>query len=486
MPLESSINSNMDNNENNAVTYISMAGGVDFIPIIDDKMKQQQESNAVTPSTSASSSPALSSSTPPHDVNVPSCFEQLNGTLSASFPPTTITTATLQDNEVSWVAPASRKSLRTHNPIRAIVDPIMANSIKSGEERGDGKDQISLALGDPTAYGNLPPCPAIISAITKAIQSPSMAAGYVNACGTPEARAAIAKHHSNLIQVSPEDVIVASGASGALELALTALLDEDSVLLVPRPGFPLYQVIAESHGATVAHYDLLPDNGWECDLDHMESIILGEERKKSSPNVNKVVRGILVNNPSNPTGAVYSEEHLIQIVKLAEKYQIPIIADEIYGDMTFGCNVFHPMANVAARMGYHVPIITASGLGKQYLVPGWRLGWVVFQDSHHGAIQEVKKGAQRLAQVVLGASHLAQVAIAAVLNPSDKSDHASTVLWKINLYSTMEKQANLLCGLLNECHGLNVIFPEGGELQLLVLQQLSFDDHSRLLTLGNF
>ena len=134
---------------------------------------------------------------------------------------------------------------------------------------------------------------------------------------------------------------------------------------VPRPGFPLYQVIAESHGATVAHYDLLPDNGWECNLNHMESIILGEERKKSSSNDNKVVRGILVNNPSNPTGAVYSEEHLMQIVKLAEKYQIPIIADEIYGDMTFGCNVFHPMANVAARMGYHVPIITASGLGKQ-------------------------------------------------------------------------------------------------------------------------
>ena len=120
------------------------------------------------------------------------------------------------------------------------------------------------------------------------------------------------------------------------------------------------------------------------------------------------------------------------------------------------------------------------------LVPGWRLGWIVFQDSHHGAIQEVKKGAQRLAQVVLGASHLAQVAIAAVLNPSDESDHASTVLWKINLYSTMEKQANLLCGLLTECHGLNVIFPEGGELQSLVLQQLSFDDHSRLLTLDNF
>lgn len=124
------------------------------------------------------------------------------------------------------------------------------------------------------------------------------------------------------------------------------------------------------------HYDLLPDKGWECDLDHMESILLshgsgsgssGGVRSELATSNNNVVRGILINNPSNPTGAVYSENHLLQIIKLAEKYRVPIIADEIYGDMTFGCNgkSFHPMAKVAAVMGYSVPIITASGLGKQ-------------------------------------------------------------------------------------------------------------------------
>jgi hypothetical protein len=77
------------------------------------------------------------------------------------------------------------------------------------------------------------------------------------------------------------------------------------------------------------------------------------------------IRGILINNPSNPTGAVYSREHLCGIVELAERYRIPIISDEIYGDLTFGNRVFHPMADIAASMGYEVPIITASGLGKQ-------------------------------------------------------------------------------------------------------------------------
>lgn len=236
-------------------------------------------------------------------------------------------------------------------------------------------------LGDPTAYGNIPPCPVIVSAITQALQSPGMAAGYASATGTPEARHAIHKYHypndnntslhdgvddSNIVITSPDDVIVANGASGALELGLTALLDEGSVLLVPRPGFPLYQVIAESHGARVVHYDLLPNQGWECDLDQIDRIISEEEEVDDANDMNtKVVRGIVVNNPSNPTGAVYSEEHLMQIVKLAEKWNVPIIADEIYGDLVFGSSVFHPIANVAMKLGYTVPVITASGLGKQ-------------------------------------------------------------------------------------------------------------------------
>jgi tyrosine aminotransferase len=189
-----------------------------------------------------------------------------------------------------------------------------------------------------------------------------MAAGYVNACGTPEARYAIASHHSDescALNVSADDVIVANGASGALELALTALLDEGTILLAPRPGFPLYEVIAKSHGASVVHYDLLPDQGWECDLHHIESILKEFNVKEN------IVRGILINNPSNPTGAVYNEEHLMQIAKLADRYCVPVISDEIYGDMTLDGNTFHPMANVAAKLGRNVPVITASGIGKQ-------------------------------------------------------------------------------------------------------------------------
>ena len=225
-----------------------------------------------------------------------------------------------------------------------------------------------------------------------------MAAGYVNACGTTEARESIASYHSCpevQLVIDPDDVVVASGCSGALELAITALLDEGTVLLVPRPGFPIYQVIAESHGAKVVYYDLDPDNNWECNLQHMEQVINRIERQhilssssssssSSQPLKNssssRTIRGIVINNPSNPTGSVYSRAHLCEILQLAERCRLPIIADEIYGDLTFGEAIFRPIANVASSIESQVPIITASGLGKQYLVPGWRVGWLVFHD----------------------------------------------------------------------------------------------------------
>jgi tyrosine aminotransferase len=251
-------------------------------------------------------------------------------------------------------------------------------------------------------------------------------------------------------------------------------LDEGSVLLVPRPGFPLYQVIAESHGARVRHYDLLPDRGWEVDLDHVRRIVEEEELSAAG----KVVRGIVVNNPSNPTGAVYSREHLREIVALAGRHKVPIVADEIYGDMTFDDAAFRPMAEVAAQLGREVPVIAASGLGKQYLVPGWRVGWIVFHDNRHGSLRQVKEGARRLAQVVLGASHLAQVAVPAVLDPPSDEGRSSVATWKAELYRTVEKQAKLLCGMLDyECRGLDVISPQGAMYAMVRIDVDAFDDY---------
>lgn len=210
----------------------------------------------------------------------------------------------------------------------------------------------------------------MIDAAINALKATGSAAGYVNALGKPEAREAIAKYHDTLA----EHVIIANGCSGALELALTALLDPGTILLVPTPGFPLYQVIVESHGATVVHYHLLPNHNWECDLQDVRNRV-----QQYPPGM---VRGMVVTNPSNPTGSVYTKQHLEAIVHMARHLRLPIVADEVYGDLTFGNHMFYPLAKVAANLGNHVPVITASGLAKQYLLPGWRVGWIVFHDRY--------------------------------------------------------------------------------------------------------
>jgi tyrosine aminotransferase len=186
----------------------------------------------------------------------------------------------------------------------------------------------------------------------------------------PAARQAIASYHDSG-DAALEHVIIANGCSGALELALTALLDVNDVLLVPQPAFPLYQVICESHGAQVAHYRLRESEQWQVDLEHVQELVQAYGNR---------IRGIVVNNPSNPTGAVFSKEHLVEIVRVCEQNCLVVVADEIYGDLVFGKHCFYPIAEIAASLGRTVPVITASGIGKQYLLPGWRVGWVVFQD----------------------------------------------------------------------------------------------------------
>ena len=148
----------------------------------------------------------------------------------------------------------------------------------------------------------MPPCTAVVQAAARAALSQPHAAGYANACGTPEARLAIARHHSYPEHtIRPENVIVANGCSGALELALTSLLDPDTVLLVPQPGFPLYQTIAESHGARVVHYRLNPDRNWEIDLEFLQCVMARHQG---------AVRAMVVNNPSTTTGSVFSQRHV--------------------------------------------------------------------------------------------------------------------------------------------------------------------------------
>ena len=139
-------------------------------------------------------------------------------------------------------------------------------------------------------------------------------------------------------------------------------------------------------GIDTKEYNLIPEQEWQVDLEHMESII-----------DDKTV-AILINNPSNPCGSVFDETHLKDILEIAEKYCIPIIADEIYEHFVFegSPKTYVPLA----KLSRNVPILSCGGLTKRWLVPGWRLGWITIHD-RNGVfkISGINKGLHSLSQV---------------------------------------------------------------------------------------
>ncbi len=140
------------------------------------------------------------------------------------------------------------------------------------------------------------------------------------------------------------------------------------------------------------------EDNWQIDLDQLESLIDND------------TVSIIVNNPSNPCGSVYSKEHLIDIIKLAEKYRLPIIADEVYGDMVFPGNEFTYMSELSDN----VPILSCNALSKRFILPGWRFGWIAIHDPRN-YLKEIRLGFNDLTTRILGPNSLVQAALPDIL-----------------------------------------------------------------------
>lgn len=310
---------------------------------------------------------------------------------------------------------------RTHNPIRSIVDTL---KIPTSE-----KKLIPLALGDPTAF--LQPPTEAIEAVKNAL-SKHEAFAYPPATGYDSAKEAIANRYRH----NKEDVVIASGCSGALELAIVALCSMGSTLAIPRPGFSLYRTIAQSRGIQVYEYLLLSGSNWEIDLEAF------------NPPAN--TRAWLINNPSNPCGSVYSEQHLRDCLKRAKELGVPIIADEIYEDMVFARHRYIPIASISNG----VPVLTCGGLAKRYLVPGWRVGWILIKDDSISSLSDIRKSLVDLAGIILGANSLVQAALPDIIASVPKS-----FFGQVNAY--LEANAELLYSGLSSIAELRPICPQG-------------------------
>lgn len=168
-------------------------------------------------------------------------------------------------------------------------------------------------------------------------------------------------------EVSPNDVILCSGCSSSLDMCIAVLAEAGKNILIPRPGFSIYRTLAVAHGIEVRSYHLKPDQQWEIDLKQMEKLI------------DENTAALVLTNPSNPCGSVFSREHILEILAIAEKYCVPIIADEIYEHFVFPNVEYHSVSSLSEN----VPVLSCGGLTKRFLVPGWRLGWIVIHDRNN-------------------------------------------------------------------------------------------------------
>ena len=197
-----------------------------------------------------------------------------------------------------------------------------------------------------------------------------------------------------------------SGASEAVDLSLTALINPGEHILTPSPDYPLYSAVLCKLGIPVTPYDLNEDDGWQPDLIDIQH------------KINARTRAIVLINPNNPTGAMCSRRMLEQLAELARRNNLVIFADEIYDKLILDEDEKHQHLSIAA-VAPDVPVVTFGGLSKNYLAPGWRIGWgIVSGDAT--AVKPYIEGIHRLLRARLCANHPEQYAIKPALDgPQD-------------------------------------------------------------------
>lgn len=314
-----------------------------------------------------------------------------------------------------------------------------------------------MVLGDPTVYGNMATPRGVTDAVRAALDEPRNH-GYPPATGSEVAKAAIAARYSTATApLQAADVVVASGCSGALEMAIGALCSPGQTILLPQPGFSLYRTLCDNKRIRVLYYRLLPERNWEIDLEQVEALVAGEPS----------IAAWLINNPSNPCGSVYSRAHLEACKRLAAQHpHLTLLADEIYEDMVFRPNVFYPLASLAPAL----PMLTCGGLAKRFLVPGWRLGWCLVHDPspQRHAMAEIRQALTDLAGLILGANSLVQAALPAIFAGVTPAEHQQT-----NDY--LARNAQILYEGLQATPGLRLLRPQGAFYMMLALEMAHFD-----------
>src|SRR5271156_6520387 len=263
-----------------------------------------------------------------------------------------------------------------------------------------GHKVLPLNVGDPLNFDFQTP-PHIIEAAYKAMRDGKN--GYAPSPGIPEALEAIRGEAARKGISTVQDVFVTSGVSETVDLCISALVNPGEDILTPSPDYPLYSAVLCKLCIALNAYDLNEEDAWQPELADIE--------RKLTPRT----RGIVLINPNNPTGSLCSRQMLEQVAEVARRHNLVVFADEIYDKLILDGTPHIAFAKVAPD----VPSITFGGMSKNYLVPGWRIGWgIVSGDAAAG--KPYTEGIHPLLRARLCANHPEQYAIKPALEgPQD-------------------------------------------------------------------
>ncbi|MCG3810042.1 aminotransferase class I/II-fold pyridoxal phosphate-dependent enzyme [Psychrobacter sp. Ps4] len=355
---------------------------------------------------------------------------QANQTAST---PTTDTNS--QNNPMSGHAMNTiKKSDKLQNVCYDIRGPLLQTANKMEAE---GKRILKLNVGNPAPFGLEAPHEILRDV---AMNLPD-ATGYSDSQGIFSARKAVLQYYQSkglLSAVDVRDVYLGNGVSELIVMTMQALMNDGDEVLIPMPDYPLWTAAANLAGGTAVHYRCNEDDNWHPDIEDIKSKITSK------------TKGIVVINPNNPTGSLYSDELLKQIIEVAKAHDLIIMADEIYDRILYDDMVHTPMSTLTDD----VLVLSYNGLSKSHRIAGFRAGWMMVSGKKHHATDFIE-GLDMLASMRLCSNVQGQYAIQTAMGGYQSMKELTSERGR--LY----KQREMAVSRLNAIKGISCTMPQG-------------------------
>lgn len=338
------------------------------------------------------------------------------------------------------------KSDKLHGVCYDIRGPVLEHAQRLEE---DGSRILKLNIGNPAPFGFAAPD----EIIRDVIHNLAAAEGYTDSKGLFAARKAVMQESQRLgiTDVDIDDIYLGNGVSELIVMATQALLNTGDEILVPAPDYPLWTAAVSLGGGKPVHYLCDEDSDWQPDLADIKAKISDR------------TRAIVIINPNNPTGAVYSEDMLEQLVQIARDHNLVIFADEIYSKILYDDTPFTPLGRIA----HDVICVSFNGLSKAYRLAGFRSGWMVISGDKQRA-KGYREGLNILTSMRLCANVPAMYAVQTALGGYQSINEL------ILPGGRLLEQRNIGYEALTSIPGVSCVKPKGA---LYLFPKINLDQH---------